>query len=727
LSIEAQIEARFLMLATNNILKLSDGKPIMSPTQDIVIGSYYLTQEKEGAKGEGRSFGSAEEAKMAYSLGEIELQAKIRVLRTYDAPDGKSYRKVITTTVGRVIFNDAIPQDLGLTPRNKPEDMLDLEVDYLVGKKQLSQIVENCFKLKGATEVSLVLDKIKDLGFKYSTVGAVTASVFDMTIPEKKAELIKEAEKKVLEIENFYKKGYISDETRYNDVIRIWKDTTAQVEKVLEGTLGEYNPIKMMSKSGARGNMGQIRQLAGMRGLMSNPTGKTIELPVKSSFREGLSVLEYFISSHGGRKGLADTALKTADSGYLTRRLVDVAQDMIIRSIECGDDKGTLITAIRGTKGEIIEPLRDRIAGRFTISEVKNPKTNEVVVKADSMITDTEAEKIEKLGIENVLIRSVLTCKARSGVCAKCYGRNMASSEIVKVGEAVGIIAAQSIGEPGTQLTMRTFHTGGVASAEDITQGLPRVEELFEARRPKGMAVVSEVGGKISIVDYDTRKAVQITNAKGEVKEYLLPYGARIIVAAGEEIEAGTPLTSGSIYPNDILDTKGPKGVQDYLAREVQSAYRISGVEINDKHVEVIVRQMLRKVRIVDEGDTGLLPGELVDIFTFEDINEKTLAAGGRFATAKRTLLGITKASLATESFLAAASFQETAKVLTEAAIKNKTDRLVGLKENVIIGKLIPAGTGMKQYRSIETTNPVHEEIEYADDDDQVGSVREVQ
>ncbi|MDR1940146.1 MAG: DNA-directed RNA polymerase subunit beta' [Clostridiales bacterium] len=707
LSVEAQVEARFLMLSTNNILKLSDGKPIVSPTQDMVIGIYYLTIEKPDAKGAGRKFKSANEAIMAYQVGEIDLQARITFRKTMEV-EGESVTKNLTTTVGRIIFNENIPQDLGMVPRNTPEQMLDLEVDRLVDKKMLSKIIDLVYKTKGSTGTAAVLDKIKEMGFKYSTIGAITASVFDMTIPEIKKQVVGAAEEKILEIERRFNRGFLTDEQRYNEVIQTWKDATAKVEEELFKSLGEFNPIRMMSKSGARGNTAQIRQLAGMRGLMSDPTGRIMELPVKSSFREGLTVLEYFISSHGGRKGLADTALKTADSGYLTRRLVDVAQEMIIRSEDCQDVKGTVIQAIRGTRGEIIEPLRDRIAGRYTIADVINPTTDEIIVKGGEMISDEEAAAIEAAGISEVTIRSVLTCKARYGVCARCYGRDMASGKTVKIGEAVGTIAAQSIGEPGTQLTMRTFHTGGVATSDDITQGLPRVEELFEARKPKGMAVVSEVQGTVRIVDSENRKLVEITTPEGEIKEVLLPFGARLAVESGANVEPGTPFTQGSINPQDILRTRGVKGVQDYLAREVQAAYRISGVEINDKHVEIIVKQMLRKVKIENSGDTDMLPGELVDIFTYEEKIERTLQAGGEPATAKRTLLGITKASLATESFLAAASFQETARVLTDAAIKNKTDKLIGLKENVIIGKLIPAGTGMKQYRNIYTV-PVNQ------------------
>ncbi len=717
LSIEAQAEARFLMLSTNNILKLSDGKPIISPTQDMVIGSYYLTMIKEGAKGEGRIFKSPDEAKMAYQLKEIELQALIEVRVTKEI-NGQRISKRLKTTVGRIIFNEAIPQDLHFVDRSKEENALNLEIDFLVGKKQLSKIIDACFKYKGSTETSEVLDRIKSLGFKYSTIGAITASVFDMKVPESKKQIIEEAEKEVIKIEKQYKHGYLTNEERYNNVVSIWKDATDAVTKaVKEGfEADKLNPIWMMADSGARGNMGQIRQLAGMRGLMSDPTGKTIELPVKASFREGLSVLEYFISSHGGRKGLADTALKTADSGYLTRRLVDVAQEVIIREEDCGDKKGTLVSAIKGDKDGIIEPLRDRIAGRYSVKDIVDPKTGEVIVPADTMISEDQAADIEKAGITEVYIRSVLSCKSKVGVCAKCYGRDMSSRDRVKLGEAVGTIAAQSIGEPGTQLTMRTFHTGGVATSDDITQGLPRVEELFEARRPKGVAVISDISGTVEVVEKGNKKDVIVRGENGDEKTYNIPFTSHLVVKTGDKVTPGSSLTKGPIYPQDMLRTRGVKGVQDYLTKEVQSAYRLSGVEINDKHIEVIVRQMLRKVKIENQGSTTMLPDDLVDIFRYEDENDKVLEQGGVPATAKRTLLGITKASLATESFLAAAAFQETAKVLTEAAIKNKVDQLVGLKENVIIGKLIPAGTGLKAYKNL-TPQVNAKEIERKEDE----------
>ena len=710
LSVAAQAEARYLMLASNNILKLSDGKPVVSPTQDMVMGSYYLTIDKEGAKGEGKYFSDPDEAIMAYQVGEIELQSIINV-RVQKEFKGEPVRGIVKTTVGRIIFNEAIPQDLGFVKRETKEDALKYEIDFLVGKKQLSQIVEKCFKQKGTTATAELLDKIKALGYKYSTIGAITTSVFDMHMPKEKPEILHKAEQKVIQIEEMFEQGFITDEERYKQVVSVWKDATDEVTSKLEGTLSKFNPIWMMADSGARGSMKQIRQLSGMRGLMSDPSGKTIELPVKSCFREGLSVLEYFISSHGGRKGLADTALKTADSGYLTRRLVDVSQDVIVREEDCSEGsrpQGVWVSAITGdNKNEIIEKLEDRIAGRWAIDEIVNPTTGEVIVPADTMITDDQAKAISAAGIEKVYVRSILTCKCKHGVCAKCYGKNMANGKPVHLGEAVGVIAAQSIGEPGTQLTMRTFHTGGVALAEDITQGLPRIEELFEARKPKGVALVCEVNGTVTISDSENKREIIVSNPNGEGNTYVVPKSARLKVSDGDIVEAGTILTEGSVYPQDLLRTKGVKAVQEYLVKEVQSVYRMQGVEINDKHVEIIVRQMLRKVKVEDAGDTNLLPGELVDIFKFDEENMAALENGGRPAAAKRTLLGITKASLATDSFLAAAAFQETSRVLTEAAIRNKVDTLHGLKENVIIGKLIPAGTGMKEYRNVEVVSNV--------------------
>lgn len=716
LSVAAQAEARYLMLASNNILKLSDGQPVVLPSQDMVMGSYYLTIDKEGARGEGKFFSDPDEAIMAYQVGEIELQALINVRVTKEF-NGEKVTGVVKTTVGRIIFNEAIPQDLGYVERKTKEDALKYEIDFLVGKNQLKDIVAKCFKLKGTTPTAELLDKIKALGYKYSTIGAITTSVFDMHIPKEKAGIISTAESKVVEIEDMFEQGFITDEERYKQVVAVWENATNEVTGKMKGTLSKFNPIWMMANSGARGNMNQIRQLSGMRGLMSDPSGKTIELPVKACFREGLSVLEYFISSHGGRKGLADTALKTADSGYLTRRLVDVSQDVIVREEDCcagGRAQGVWVSAITGDKkDEIIEKLEDRIAGRWTIDEVKHPSTGEVIVPADTMINDSQAKAIADAGIEKVFVRSILTCKSKQGICAKCYGKNMANGKPVNLGEAVGVIAAQSIGEPGTQLTMRTFHTGGVATGADITRGLPRIEELFEARKPKGVALVCEVNGTVAIVDSDAKREIIVSNPNGESKTYQVAKSSRLKVSEGDTVEAGTILTEGSVYPQDLLRTKGIKAVQEYLVKEVQSVYRMQGVEINDKHVEVIVRQMLRKVKVEDSGDTDLLPGELVDIFKFDDENMAALEKGGRPAAAKRTLLGITKASLATDSFLAAAAFQETSRVLTEAAIRNKVDALHGLKENVIIGKLIPAGTGLKEYRNIE----VQSNVDYSADD----------
>ena len=724
LSVEAQAEARFLMLASNNILKLSDGKPVMSPTQDMVMGAYYLTiirrkigekYNEKGRKDENGSvygvpeytvsYSSPEEAIMAYQTGKIRLQDEIIVRRTVTV-DGEKVTGRVKTSVGKIIFNEAVPQTLGFVDRKEKEDYLKYEIDKLVGKKDLQKIVGACFKRHGASCAADVLDKIKALGFKYSTVGAITTSVFDMHMPKDKAVILKAAEEHVLKVETLYKKGYITDEERYKKVVSIWKQATDDVTDKLMETLDEFNPILMMANSGARGSKDQIKQLAGMRGLMTDPNGKTIEIPVKSCFREGLSVLEYFISSHGGRKGLADTALKTADSGYLTRRLVDVSQEVIIKEDDCfassGDaPKGIVVSAIKGSKGEIIEGLRDRIAGRFTVNDVINPKTGEIIVKANEMITEDMADEICAVGIEEVEIRSVFTCKSKTGVCAKCYGKNMSNNNPVQIGEAVGIIAAQSIGEPGTQLTMRTFHTGGIASTGDITQGLPRVEELFEARKPKHAAIVCEHSGVVEIEEKDKIIHVIVKTEEGESKDYTIPFGTGVIVKTGDKVEPGSVLTNGSVYPQDILKTKGIKGVQDYILKEIQSVYRSQGVDINDKHVEIIVRQMMKKVQVENPGGTDILPGEKLDVHKFEEETMNALDNGLVPPQGKRILLGITKAALAKESFLSAASFQETARVLTEAAIKNKVDPLIGLKENVIIGKLIPAGTGIRDYKNV--------------------------
>ena len=693
LSIEARTEARFLMLSTNNILKLSDGKPVVSPTQDMVIGSYYMTMEKEGGLGEGRYFRNPEEAMMAYSAGQISLQSKIFV-RVEKVIDGVKYSKRLHTTIGRIIFNTAIPQDLHFVPRDTPEQKLDLEVDFRVGKKELSRIVDACFKYKGATETSIILDKIKAQGYKYSTVGAITASVFDMHVPPMKKEIIASAEQNVVTIEKQFKKGRLTEEDRYKQTIAVWQKALADINVELKKGLDEFNPIWMMANSGARGSMTQISQLCGMKGLVADPSGRTIELPIKASLREGLSVLEYFISSHGGRKGMADTALKTADSGYLTRRLVDVSQDVIVNEVDCGDNRGVTIEL----DGNNVKEFIDRIDGRYVMEDIVDENGNSIIEK-DTMATPEQAKAIADAGVKKVKIRSVLMCKSAHGVCAKCYGKNMASGNSVKLGEAVGIIAAQSIGEPGTQLTMRTFHTGGVALSGDITNGLPRVEELFEARRPKGQALVADIAGEVSIDN--NKRVLTIVSQKGDKVDYKLVFGQKLKVEDGQTVAAGDVLTQGSIYPQDILRTKGVRGVQDYIIKEVKIPYASAGVDINEKHIEIVVRQMLRKVKIENQGDTSMMPGEYVDIFAYEAENEKVIENGGRPATAKRTLLGITKAALATESFLSAASFQETAKVLTEAAIKNKVDHLIGLKENVILGKLIPAGTGMKRYRNI--------------------------
>ena len=708
LSVEAQAEARFLMLASNNILKPQDGRPVVSPTQDMVMGCYYLTMIRPGAKGEGKIFHSEDEAIMAYQTGEIALQAQVKI-RLEREWNGEKRRKVVDTTVGRVIFNNAIPQDLGGVDRTKEENLFKLEIDRLVAKKDLGNIVDSCYRKYGPTTTSQVLDRIKKLGFTYSTRGGITVGFQDIQVPAEKKQMIADAEVKIEEIDELFRMGMLSNAERRERVIKVWEVTTDLVAKKLMSSLDEFNPIYMMANSGARGSTAQIRQLAGMRGLMADPSGQIIEVPIRANFREGLSVLEFFISSHGARKGLADTALRTADSGYLTRRLVDVSQDVIVREEDCyatrGEaPKGMVLTEIKdGNK--LIEPLRARVIGRYAVETVKHPETGEVIVEAGTLISYEQAEAIEKAGIKSVHCRSVFTCRAERGVCAKCYGANLATGTPVNIGEAVGIIAAQAIGEPGTQLTMRTFHTGGVASADDITQGLPRVEELFEARKPKGLAVISEINGVVHIDDSKKRREAVVTNEDGEAESYLIPFGSKLKIADGTAVEAGDELTEGSVNPHDILKIKGVKGVQAYLLKEVQSVYRLQGVEISDKHIEVIIRQMLRKVQIEENGDTAMLPGELIDIFRFEAENERVIQTEGRPAIAKRKLLGITKASLATDSFLSAASFQETTRVLTEAAIKGKIDPLVGLKENVIIGKLIPAGIGLRRYRNVVVTD----------------------
>ncbi len=705
LSMEAQAEARFLMLAANNILKPSDGRPVVTPTQDMVIGSYYMTMERPGSKGEGKSFMNADEALMAYQEGVIALQAPITV-RFERMVDGEKKHRIMKTTIGRILFNEAIPQDLGLTDRSGEDGPFKLEVDRYVDRKMLGRIVDQTFRIHGMTKTALVLDEIKRLGFRYSTRGAVTVSVSDIVIPEAKKGLLAEADTAVRNVERQFRRGMMSENERYQNVIRIWEDTTKKVTDELMEHLDRFNPIYMMSNSGARGSVHQIRQLAGMRGLMASPSGRIIEVPIRASFREGLSVLEFFISSHGSRKSLADTALKTADSGYLTRRLVEVAQEVIVREVDCFAQRGERVRGMLVSDimngSEKIEPIEDRVRGRYAAEEVVNPQTGEVFARVNELITHDMSRAIAAAGIKQVMIRSVLTCRNEQGVCARCYGANLATGGPVDIGEAVGIIAAQSIGEPGTQLTMRTFHTGGVASGEDITQGLPRVEELFEARKPKGLAVISELAGTVKLAETKKKREIIVTSEDGEQQSYTITYGSRIKVQEGQSVQAGDELTEGSINPHDILKIKGVKGVQDYLLKEVQTVYRLQGVEISNKHIEVIVRQMLRKVRVEDAGDTEMLPGGLVDIFKFERENDATVRAGGQPAVAKRVLLGITKATLATDSFLSAASFQETTRVLTEAAIKGKVDPLVGLKENVIIGKLIPAGTGMRRYKNID-------------------------
>ncbi len=713
LSAEAQAEARFLMLAAGNLLKPSDGKPVAVPTQDMVLGSYYLTIEKPGEPGEGKAFKDENEAMMAYHEKVIGLHSRIRVRRTMEI-DGVMQSRLVETTIGRIIFNRPIPQDLGFVDRSIPENRFLYEIDFKVGKKQLSRIVEKCIQVHGAALTSEVLDAVKNQGYKYSTQGSLTVAVCDASIPPEKKDLIADAEKMVDRITEMYNRGLMSDEDRYKRVIETWTSTTDKVTAALNKNMDPYNPIFMMSDSGARGSIAQIRQLAGMRGLIANTSGRTIEVPIRANYREGLNILEYFISSRGARKGLADTALRTADSGYLTRRLVDVSQDVIIREHDCGTHQGIEVYDIRDGK-EMIEPLTERLVGRYLADDFCDPQTGEVVVSRDVMMTEKEADLlVNQYGVERINIRSVLTCQAKQGVCAHCYGANLATVEPVAIGEAVGIIAAQSIGEPGTQLTMRTFHTGGVASAEDITQGLPRVEELFEARKPKHLAIISEIDGVVSFGEDKKKQLVIVTNEKdGEIdqRSYVIPFGSRKRVAEGDIIKKGDRITEGSINPADVLAISGPLAVQNYLIQEVQHTYRMQAVDINDKHVEVIMRQMMRKVRVEDSGDTYLLSGALVDRAEVDAENARVRArieAGEihlREATCSPVLLGITKAALATDSFLSAASFQETTRVLTEAAIKGKVDPLLGLKENVIIGKLVPAGTGIPQHSDIEVIN----------------------
>ena len=706
LSPEAQAEARYLMLSVNNLLKPQDGKPVTVPTQDMILGSYYLTMEVSGEKGEGMYCKDEDEAMMAYQNGDLGLHAKIKVRRTKEI-NGENITKTIETTVGRLIYNQGIPQDLGFVDRTDPEHGFDLEIDFPVMKKNLGTIIAKCIDKHGLNVSAELLDYIKATGYKYSTKGAITVSVADVAVPEAKKEILAKAEEDVENIAKQYKRGLITNDERYESVINIWEKATNDVTEAMKDNFSELNPIYMMAQSGARGNMNQLRQIAGMRGLMANTSGKAVEIPIKACFREGLDPLEYFISSHGARKGLADTALRTADSGYLTRRLVDVAQDIIVREHDCGTTEGIEIEDIKDGN-QIIEKLHERLIGRYALHDIVNPTTGELIVDNDTLITPDIADKIINAGINKVEVRSVLECKTKHGVCAKCYGMGLATRKEVNIGEAVGIIAAQSIGEPGTQLTMRTFHTGGVAGG-DITQGLPRVEELFEARKPKGLAVISEIDGTVKIEEVKKRKEVTVTS-KDNSKTYVISFGSKLKVKEGDQIKAGDPITEGSINPNEILDIKGPEGVYNYLTSEVQKVYRNQGVDINDKHIEVIGRQMLKRIRVDDNGDTSMFAGSLVDIHEFNEENEKIKEEGLRPATGTRALLGITKASLATESFLSAASFQETTRVLTEAAIKGKVDSLIGLKENVIIGKLIPAGTGMPGYRNIKINTEEQEE-----------------
>ena len=738
LTVEAQAECRFLLLSPNNLLKPSDGAPVAVPSQDMVLGIYYLTMEKDGDIGEGKFFKSKNEALLAYENKEITLHSKIKVRRTVMTEDGTEVTGIIDTTLGRLLFNEIIPQDLGYVDRTNPDNILKLEIDFHVGKKQLKPILDKCINTHGATKTAEVLDDVKAIGYKYSTRGAISVSISDMKVPDEKKQILADAQTQVDKITKMFRRGLMTEEERYLAVVKVWEEADKVLTKALLDGLDKYNNIFMMADSGARGSNQQIKQLAGMRGLMADTTGRTIELPIKSNFREGLDVLEYFISAHGARKGLSDTALRTADSGYLTRRLVDVSQDLIIRETDCCAGKaipGMEVEAFMEGK-EVIESFQERITGRYLAESVYD-KDGNLLVKANHMVSPKRAALIVNQGVDSngvpfldpdtgvtrqdakLKIRTILTCKSHLGVCAKCYGANMATGQPVQVGEAAGIIAAQSIGEPGTQLTMRTFHTGGVAG-DDITQGLPRVEELFEARKPKGLAIIAEFGGKVQLRDNKKKREVVITNDEtGESKAYLIPYGSRIKVLDDQVLEAGDELTEGSVNPHDILKIKGIRAVQDYMLREVQRVYRLQGVDINDKHIEIIVRQMLKKIRIEDNGDSSYLPGTLVDVLDFEDTNEQLIAEGKQPAEGSQVMLGITKASLATDSFMSAASFQETTKVLTDAAIKSKVDPLNGLKENVIIGKLIPAGTGMKRYRSVKLDTEM-DEINFFDDDDEI-------
>ena len=720
LSMEAQAECRFMLLSPNNLLKPSDGGVVAVPSQDMVLGIYYLTQERPGSKGEGSLFTSINEAILAYENGVVTLHSRVKTRVSKTEPDGTVKSTIVETTVGRLLFNEIIPQDLGFVDRSKPENEMLPEIDFLVKKKELKNILERIMEKHGATETAVALDNIKDIGYKYSTRAAMTVSISDMVVPAEKSQMIEEAQKTVDKVMRDYSRGLLTEAERYKEVIDTWRETDDALTKVLLSNLGAYNNLKMMADSGARGSDKQIKQLAAMRGLMADTSGHTIELPIKSNFREGLDILEYFISAHGARKGLSDTALRTADSGYLTRRLVDVSQDLIIREYDCCEGKENVpyleIKAFKDGK-QMIEDLKERLTGRVIAETITDPDTGEVVAAKNDLCTSSKAAKVidalERMGRDSVRIRTVLTCKSKVGVCSKCYGANMATSAPVQVGEVVGIIAAQSIGEPGTQLTMRNFHTGGVASNQDITQGLPRVEELFEARKPKGLAIISEIPGTVSFKDTKKKREITVTDNEGNTKTYLIPYGSRLKVSDGDIVEAGDEITEGSVNPHDLLRIKGLRAVQDYMLREVQRVYRLQGVDINDKHIEMIVRQMLKKIRIEDPGDSDFLIDTTVNILEFNEVNEKLIADGLRPAEGKEIMLGITKASLATDSFLSAASFQETTKVLTEGAIYGKVDHLVGLKENVLLGKLIPAGTGLKEYQTLKLSTDEEE----SDDD----------
>ncbi len=709
LSPEAQAEARYLMLSENNLLKPQDGKPVTTPTQDMILGSYFLTMDVDGEKGEGTYFSSPEEAIMALANDDVTMHSKVFVRRS-KIVDGVEKHAKVATTPGKIIFNRGIPQDLGFVDRSKPENEFEYEINGVVSKKNLGKIIGKCISVHGLSRTAELLDYIKSTGYKYSTLGAVTVSVADVQVPPEKKTIIAQAQADVDNILKQYRRGLITDDERYNQVIKIWEKATDDVKEAMKRNFDKENPMFMMSDSGARGNLDQLKQIAGMRGLMASTTGRTVEIPIKSSFREGLDALEYFISAHGARKGLSDTALRTADSGYLTRRLVDVSQDIIVREDDCGSTEGIDVYDIKDGN-QIIEKMQERLLGRYPMNDVVNPKTGEVIVDKDTLITEEIADKIVEAGITKVLVRSVIGCRTEHGVCAKCYGMGLASRKEVDIGDPIGIIAAQSIGEPGTQLTMRTIHSGGVAGVADITQGLPRVEELFEARKPKGLAIITEIAGKVSIKDEKKRKEVTITS-NDDSKTYVIPFGAKLKVRDGDMLNAGDQITEGSKNPAEVLAINGPEGVFEYIIAEVQKVYRNQGVDINDKHIEVIARQMLKKIRVEDNGDTDMFAGSLVDMYEFEDKNKAAEEEGLRPATGKRVLLGITKASLATESFLSAASFQETTRVLTEAAIKGKTDELIGLKENVIIGKLIPAGTGMKRYKQIHINTEEQEETE---------------